>query len=95
MEYLVDKTQFSLSYTQLCADGEHYRRMSDEEFVRPENLLQAMHFACVVAYLKELGPECTISDLGIIHELIHLQLGQSIRPLREIREHFDKVLRLA
>jgi hypothetical protein len=95
MYYLVDGTQFGLSYSELREDYHRYRTMSDEEFVKPETLLNAMHFCCVVAYFKELGNEATVSDKGVIHELIHLCLGQNTRSLREIREQFAVVMELA
>jgi hypothetical protein len=69
--------------------------MPDDEFTRPENLLKILHFCCVCAYLKELGVEATVSDKGVIHELIHLASGIPTRPLREIRAQFEEVMRLA
>lgn len=95
MEYLVGDHRFSLSYQELQGDYERFRTMSDDEFVRPETLLNCMHFCCVVGYLKEVGAEATISDQGVIHELIHLSLGIATRSLRDIREQFAKVMMLA
>lgn len=94
MDYLVDGHRFVLRYGELREDYHRYCNMLDEEFLKPETLLNALHFCCVVAYLKEIGIEATISDRGIIHELIHLQLGIADRPLREIRDHFALVMRL-
>lgn len=95
MVYLVDGSQYHFSYRELQADYHHFSVMLDDEFMRPENLLKVLHFCCVCAYLKELGVEATVSDKGVIHELIHLALGVSNRPLREIRAQFEEVMRLA
>lgn len=63
--------------------------------MKADNLLAALHFCCVCGYLKELSVTSTISDKGVIHELVHLALGLTDRPLREIRAQFETVMRLA
>ena len=95
MLYFVDGSKFSFSYSALREDYERYCAMTDEEFVRDDALLNLLHFCCVCAYFKELGIEATVSDKGIIHELIHLLLGMPVQSLREIRSQFEIVCKLA
>lgn len=97
MEYIVDGSRFILNYQDLKEDYFTFINQSDAEFIIPQNLIKALHFACIVLYLKEAGPEMTVSDKGIIHELIHLLdiPEEPLIDLAEIRELFKEVLYLA
>ena len=95
MIYLVDDHQYSLNYKSLKEDYYRFCNMRDEEWEKPQVLWDVLHFCCVVGYLKEMNNEALVSDLGIIHEIIHLAKGISQRSLRDIREQFAKVMVLA
>lgn len=70
--YLVDGSQYSFNYNDLQEDYFTFINQSDAEFIIPQNLIKALHFACIVLYLKDAGAEMTVSDKAIIHQLIHL-----------------------
>lgn len=95
LTYLPDaplpSNKFGFSYSELRDDYLRYRLMSDEEFV--DNALDILHFACYVCYIKESGSQHTLSDTGIIHQLVHL-LSPDTRPdalneLEAIRDRFN------
>lgn len=68
--------------------------MSDDEFM--SKISEILHAACIIAWFKELGSDATISDVGIIHQLVHL-LHIPDEPtiiLSEIREQFNALLEL-
>lgn len=95
MQYLVDGHEYGLSYSKLREDYHRFRAMPDEQWQEPETLWDVLHFCCIVGYLKEMNGEMLVSDLGIIHEIVHLAKGISQRSLRDIREQFAKVMALA
>lgn len=84
---------YSFSYRVVKEDYDKFCNMSDAEFIKA--LPEALHLACFIAYVKELGPESTIADEGIIHELVHLLTATGQRPLADIRADFKAILRLA
>jgi hypothetical protein len=99
LEYAIGDRKYVLNYSELREDFDRYHRMTDREFVRPKTLVKAMHFVCVVSYLKGANGECLTSDEGLIHQLVHLLDGDT-RPmtmprLREIREQFAALCKLA
>lgn len=94
MKYIVDGHKFNLEYDDL--KGEYYRfcEMDDQDF--KENILHAAHLACAISYLKNLGPEATVSDRAIVHELIHVAtLDTTSYDFKRIRDLFKTVLKLA
>lgn len=95
MEYKVGNSTFSLSYQELRNDYFYYKNLSDADFMK--NLIKALHFACIVSYLKENSLESTVGDKGIIHEMIHLLdiPDEPLIDLQEIRNLFNEVLYLA
>jgi hypothetical protein len=95
MEYQVDGSTFVLNYQELRDDYFKFKNMSDADFMK--SLVKALHFACIVLYLKEAGPEITVSDKAIIHELVHLLdiPEEPLIDLQEIRKLFNEVLYLA
>lgn len=85
-----------MSYTQLRDDYVRFNRMTDDQFL--VNIIDALHFACFVCWVKEQGNE-PMSDRGIVHELIHL-VDEKTKPdtlyrLDKIREQFNTVCLLA
>lgn len=88
-----DTSHYSLSYRDLREQHTRIVGLSDEEFL--SSLPDALHLACVISYLKELGSEATVGDAGIIHELVHLLTLPQDSDLAEIRRQFREVLALA
>lgn len=90
-----EKKFYTFSYKDL---RDKYRAIvdyTDAEFLA--NLPEILHFACFVAWVKDLPSEATLSDVGIVHELAHLlHLGENEEvKLRSIREKFNKYIKLA
>ena len=86
-------SRYTIHYQELKAHYERFCAMIDKEFL--EQLPHAVHLACAICWFKELDPDQTIGDTGIIHELIHLLAGIEMRELPRIREMFKKYLQLA
>ena len=96
MEYILQpgNNRYSLSYQRLKEDYWKYRLMSNSEFLK--SLPEILHFACIVGWMKELGPDSTLSDEGIIHQLVHLltgTTGPSVN-MEDIREQFEELLNI-
>lgn len=99
IDYLPDPSnpsrQFSLSYQGLREEHERMVALDDAAFLL--QLPAAAHLACIIGWLKELGPNATIGDCGIVHEIVHLMhlgLEESTTGLDEIRGSFAHLLRL-
>lgn len=86
--------RYMLSYESLREDYRRYTMMSDEEFLA--DLVNILHFTCIVCWMKELKAQWLLSDVGLIHELVHLLLEQkeqheiTTTPLHEIRDIFNR-----
>jgi len=92
VSYDGQKFEYDFSYRE-CRDLYlKYCRLSDSEFL--DKLIEILHFACFVSFLKELSINQTLSDNGIIHQLVHLlhiKNEVSVR-LPLIRKQFEEVL---
>lgn len=90
--------EYHFSYQESKEEYHRYIRMTDEEFFTHENIICAMHFACFVGWIKEISPEALLSDVGLIHLLVHqLHIGndpivQAERNL--VRQRFQTLLEL-
>jgi hypothetical protein len=100
IDYLPDPSnpdrRFTLSYQDLREEHERMVALDDAAFLA--QLPAATHLACIIAWLKELGPNATIGDCGIVHELVHLiHMGPdgSTTSLAEVRQSFAHLLKLA
>jgi hypothetical protein len=95
MEYVLDNRRYILSYQELKEEYDKFSGMSDEEFT--QNLPAAAHLACVICFLKEVPTYICLSDIGIVHELIHLiHIPEgNTTSLKEIRKQFELWLKLA
>lgn len=82
--------KYVFSYADLREDYLRFTMMSDEDFI--EHLPDVLHFACYVCYIKEIPSYRCLSDSGIVHELIHLALGDDVTrtPLDKIRDLFNQ-----
>ena len=97
--------KFTFSYQWLREDYRRYALMSDDEFLA--NIVDVLHFAVYVCYIKELQTAWVLSDTGIVHELIHLVCEErnrargdaepevSTTPLDKIRDLFNEQCCLA
>lgn len=95
MDYLSNGKKFILSYSELKEKYHIFKEMTDQEFM--EELPAAIHFACVVCFLKEVPSYVCLTDTGIIHELAHLLHipKDNTTPLADIRRLFEDTLKLA
>lgn len=96
MEYVVNDKRYHFSYQELREEYFRVLEMTDRKFMK--ELVKISHLACFICYMKEVGPEASIGDKGIVHELIHLMqfgTGESLIDLKEIREQFKVVCQLA
>lgn len=61
--------------------------MDDDEFL--SKLVDAIHFACIVCYLKEISTQYVLNDTGVIHELVHLLKSQSLALEAKKHGHYE------
>ena len=94
MEYILEGMKFSYSYKQLKGQYLKFKEMSEEEFF--SDIPRLLHFACFVGWIKELGNDCLISDVGIIHELVHFleKDVETVLTKEELRDKFLTLLEL-
>lgn len=95
LQYQLDSgAHYVLNYQELREDYYRFCAMNDSDFIA--NLPQVLHFACVVGFFKDIGI-ASLSDEGIIHELVHLLVipGEPLVQLSKIRGQFKEVLELA
>lgn len=93
MEYIIENKIFILNYQKLKENYNYFCSISNERFLM--EIKEAMHLAVFICYLKEIPNEKSLSDVGIIHELIHLINPDPINDIEEIREKFKTYLKLA
>ena len=85
--------KFSISYGELREHYHNFCDMDDEKFI--ENIIDALHLACIICYFKETPTEYSLGEEGIVHELIHVVKNDNVRTLSEIRKDFENILKLA
>jgi len=94
MEYLVNGTKYNLSYSDL---KERYINISELSLDRFLLILpEVLHLTCIISYLKEIPSYVTLSDEGLIHQLVHL-LHIEDEPLidaEKIRQQFINDMKL-
>lgn len=93
-----EKYSYGFSYKESKDEYQRYIAMTDEEFFHPDNLIAALHFACFIGWVKELPNEILLSDVGLIHMLVHqLHIGYDPSVIEErplVRERFNQFLEL-
>ncbi len=96
MDYSVEGSKYSLSYSELREDYLRYKAMLDADFAA--SAIKILHFSCIVCYLKETSAQAVLIDKGIIHELVHLldadTKPDALRDLPRIRETFNQICEL-
>jgi len=93
MIYLVNGSKYEYSYKELVSQYSKFCSLSDDDF--KYNIKDAIHLACFICFVKEIPTHYCLSDQGIIHELVHLQLGINEISILEIRNKFMEQLKLA
>lgn len=99
LDYVYDDgSKYGFSYQEMREQYHQYKAMTDKQFFHRKNLIQALHFACFVAFIKELPNSATLSDQGLIHQLVHhLHIGDEPyvkSERRKTRQQFDDLLEL-
>lgn len=94
MQYLVNNKKYILSYQELKSKHNELCELPLNEFLN--HIPRAIHLACIIGYLKELGDECMVSDEGIVHRLVHLldKTVDSEYEAKETFEQFKEILKL-
>lgn len=94
-EYKIGKTKYQFDYDMINFQYNTFKKMNNDEFI--DKILDAIHFACYVSYIKKLDTEQTLSDQGIIHELIHLtkENTRKYQDISKTRKKFNKLLKIS
>ena len=85
--FLYDQDLLKSSYVEYC-------EITDDEFIK--NILDILHFAVYVCYIKDLKTRDILADDGLIHELIHLTKSSTRKhvDLKKVRNNFEKNLHI-
>lgn len=90
--YSVGNKEYNYNIISLRYRYNNYINQSDDEFI--ENIVEILHFAVFVCWVKEIPTDECLADNGIVHELVHL-IKQNTRKhanLQEIRKKFEETL---
>lgn len=69
-QYRLNDKTYSFSYKALKTQFEKYEQLSDAKFLA--DLPNILHFTVFVCWFKQLKTEDLLSDIGLVHELVHL-----------------------
>ena len=94
MDYTINNKRYSINLNELQFEYNKVISYSDQQFL--DNLVEITHLACVIAFYKKLDAIDTISDEGIIHQLIHLMHipNEPLIVLSDIRFLFNQKLKI-
>ena len=94
MEYTINNKKYSVSKSELQKEYQKVVAYTDIEFL--ENIASIAHLACIISFYKDLPNVETLSDEGIVHQLIHLMdiPNEPLIDLQEIRCLFNKIMEL-
>ena len=97
MEYRLNDRTYGFSYSDIKQSYEAFCRMTDRKFL--EKLPEAIHLACFICFIKEIPTQYCLSDVGVVHELVHLlcipnEEGRA-STVKDVRALFAEELRLA
>lgn len=94
MEYLIEDKKYNLSYTDLRERYNIISNLSLAEFLK--KLPEILHLTCIISFLKEVPSYNTLSDTGLIHELVHLlHIGdEPLVDAEKIRQKFIDEMKL-
>lgn len=83
---------YGFNYGELKERFETWRDCSDRKF--KSDIKDILHFACFVSWFKGDGQDA-LSDIGIVHELVHYLHFPDEMDIKELRELFNRKLELA
>tara|TARA_B110000208_G_C11764178_1_gene428000 strand:- start:1117 stop:1416 length:300 start_codon:yes stop_codon:yes gene_type:complete len=91
-EYKVGNKTFLYDKKFLKSTYKSCVKYTDDEFI--ENIIDVLHFAVYVCWIKEISSNDCLADDGIVHELVHLaqKNTRNHSNLSKIREKFNKSL---
>ncbi len=94
-EYKRGNKTFLFDRDLLIFQYDKFKNMTNEEFI--DNIIDVLHFACYVSWLKNLNTEETLADDGIIHELVHLtkKTTRKYQNIARTRKKFNKMLKIS
>ena len=89
--YKIDNVEYVYEPDVLRFHYSTFYNMSDEEFV--EDIFNVLHFACFMSFVKKIDHVSTLSDKGIIHELVHIgnNSTKGFSNIRDVRDKFNKL----
>jgi hypothetical protein len=94
IEYSLSGKKYVLDYQDLKEKYNYFISLSNKDFLLDIN--NALHFACIVCFLKGYGNN-VLGDDGIIHEMVHLlSIGdEPMVNIEEIRMEFNEKLKIS
>ena len=103
MEYIVttvvdnklEDKKYCMKYQDLKEKFLSFEAMSDEDFKK--NFNEALHLVCVVSYIKDTPSYILLSNVGLIHEMVHYLNKETIPEVnfQRIRNQFNIWVKLA
>ena len=94
MDYIISDKKFNLNYTELVEIYKEIVGYTDSKFLK--EIPKILHFICIVSYLKSTPTYLLMGDDCLVHELTHIMCGvENIKPLNEIREDFNLLMKLS
>lgn len=94
MKYIVDGDVYNLSYLELKEKYLEICELDTKDFLI--RLPEILHLTCIISFLKEVPSYNTLSDKGLIHELVHLIHipNEPLVNVEKIKQQFIKEMRL-
>jgi hypothetical protein len=91
-KYKVGNKTFVYDKKSLSESFKLYNSYTDVEFL--ENIVDILHYAVYVCWIKEISSDECLGDDGIVHELVHLLQKNTIghSNLQQIRKKFNETL---
>lgn len=89
--YKVGENEYTYNPSLLQMHYQSFLEMSDEEFL--DNIFNALHFACFMSFVKRIDHVETLSDKGVIHELVHLgkEATRKYTNIKIVRKKFEEL----
>ena len=91
-EYKIGNRKYIYNEDILETSYLKYKNYSDEEFIK--DIINILHYAVYVCWVKEISSDDCLSDDGIIHEIVHLaqENTRKYSNIKKIRRKFNKTL---
>jgi hypothetical protein len=88
-KYSVDDKTYVYDYMYVDEMRRTIINYSDQEFL--DNIPKILHFTCFMSFILDIDSVDTLSDVGVIHELVHL-LSEGTKgyvSLDSVRDKFE------